>query len=222
MIGFSKILGCDDAARFSEAERREFGRHIHDSGEHLLSLINDLLDLSKIEAGKDDLRDEPMAVPDLLRSVQTMMTPHSVEAGVEFSVEGPGVVWPLLADRRKLLQILANLLSNAFKFTPRGGAVRLVCRTDKRGGCVFDVADTGIGIAPEDIPKAFAKFGQIENALDRGYAGTGLGLSLTKLLVEQHGGAIEVESEVGVGTTFTVSLPPERTLTGMDCAALAG
>lgn len=222
VIGFSKILGGEDAARFSEAERQEFGRHIHDSGDHLLNLINDLLDLSKIEAGKDELRSEPTDLPGLLKSIQTMMTPHSSDAGVGFKVEGPDPAWPLQADRRKLLQILANLLSNAFKFTPRGGAVSLVCRFDAAGGCAFDIADTGIGIAPEDLPKAFAKFGQIENDHARSYAGTGLGLSLTKLLVEQHGGVIGVESKVGAGTTFTVSLPPERTLTDMDAKALAG
>ncbi len=124
----------------------------------------------------------------------------------------------LRADERKLKQILVNLLSNAVKFTDAGGEVRLRawCRMDS--GYVFQIVDTGIGIASEDIPKALSRFGQVDADLDRQYEGTGLGLPLTKALVEQHGGVLDLQSKVGVGTTVTVRFPAERIVTSLDNA----
>lgn len=210
VMGFSKLLQNDET--YSPKERLEFIKHIQDSGEHLLNLINDLLDLSKIEAGKDDLREDTIDLADFFRSVGNMLTPQSRDAGVAFKLTPPDDRRRIRADRRKMLQIFANLLSNAFKFTPEGGDVSLAAGFDADGACWLTVTDTGIGIAPDDIPKAFSKFMQIDNELDRQYDGAGLGLPLTKLLVEQHGGTLTLESEVGAGSTFTVRLPNERTL----------
>ncbi len=140
------------------------------------------------------------------------------QGGVKLEVELPNRLPALRADERKLKQILVNLLSNAVKFTDAGGAVtlRAWCRTDS--GYVFQIVDTGIGIAPEDIPKALSRFGQVDGDLDRQYEGTGLGLPLAKALVELHGGVLDLQSEVGVGTTVTVHFPAERIVTSLDNA----
>jgi len=132
------------------------------------------------------------------------------QGGIKLEPELPDQLPALRADERKLKQILVNLLSNAVKFTDTGGEVtlRAWCRTDS--GYVFQITDTGIGIAPEDIPKALLRFGQVGGALNRHYEGTGLGLPLTKALVELHGGTLDLQSEVGVGTTVTVRFPAER------------
>ncbi len=136
--------------------------------------------------------------------------------GIELALETAGELPGLRADERKLKQILVNLLSNAVKFTDAGGKVtlRAWCRMDS--GYVFQVVDTGIGIAPEDIPKALSRFGQIVGDLNRQYEGTGLGLPLTKALVELHGGALDLQSEVSVGTTVTVRFPAERIVASLE------
>ncbi len=140
--------------------------------------------------------------------------PSKAESKLEFEL--PDQLPALRADERKLKQILVNLLSNAVKFTDAGGEVtlRAWCRMDS--GHVFQIVDTGIGIAPEDIPKALSHFGQVDGDLNRQYEGTGLGLPLTKALVELHGGALDLQSDVSVGTTVTVRFPAERILASLE------
>ncbi len=146
----------------------------------------------------------------------TLVGQRSEQGGIKLEFELPDQLPALRADERKLKQILVNLLSNAVKFTDAGGEVRLRawCRMDS--GYVFQIVDTGIGIAPDDIPKALSRFGQVDADLNRQYEGTGLGLPLTKALVEQHGGALDLQSEVGVGTTVTVRFPAERIVASLD------
>lgn len=206
VIGFAQLLKTTEAAE----ERIEFSENIHASGAHLLSLINDLLDLSKIESGKDDLKEEAFAALDVISAVQGMLATRAAEAGVEFSVELPPETHRLTGERRKLIQVLVNLGANAVKFTPEGGQIDVTCGFEGDGGYAFTVRDTGIGIAEGDIPKAFAKFSQIDNALTRSYEGAGLGLPLSQLMAAQHGGEIVVESELGVGSIFTLRLPADR------------
>lgn len=212
VIGFANLLRMKEGASDDDLERQEFATHIHDSGQHLMSLINDLLDLSKIEAGLDELREEAFEIKDVAVAAHKMTLNRGLEAGVEMVLDVPEGLPKLRGDRRKVLQIMLNLLSNAVKFTESGGRATLSVRPTADGGIVFDITDTGIGIAPEDLPKAFAKFSQIDSALSRKVDGTGLGLSLTSRLVEQHDATIDVQSEVGKGSVFSVRFPPERTI----------
>lgn len=218
VIGFAQLLKTTETAE----ERIEFSENIHASGAHLLSLINDLLDLSKIEAGKDDLKEEIFAAQDVVSAVQGMLATRAATAGIHFSVEMPPEAHRLTGERRKLIQILINLGANAVKFTPDGGRIEVTCGFEADGTYAFAVRDTGIGIAEADIPKAFAKFSQIDNALTRSYEGAGLGLPLSQLMAVQHGGEIVVESEVGVGSVFTLRLPARRARVVEDDAAAGG
>ncbi len=166
--------------------------------------------MSKIESGADELRVDKIEIPEIIRSALKLVGQRAEQGGIKLELELPDQLPALRADKRKLTQILVNLLSNAVKFTDAGGKVtlRAWCRMDS--GYVFQIVDTGIGIAPEDIPKALSRFGQVDGDLNRQYEGTGLGLSLTKALVELHGGTLDLQSEVSVGTTVTVRLPAER------------
>lgn len=212
VVGFSHILKSEPVKPGVNDEQIEFAEHIHHSGEHLLSLINDLLDLSKIESGKDELNENRVDLKSLTRSAATMVQNRAIEAGIEVVLDVPSDPPPLLADRRKVLQALVNMLSNAVKFTASGGKTTLSVFFEDDGACRIRVQDTGIGIAEADIPKALAAFSQVENTLCRNYEGTGLGLPLTKSLIEQHGGELRLESEVGVGTTVTLAFPAWRSL----------
>ncbi len=182
----------------------------------MLDLINDILDLSKIESGTDELDEDKIEIPEISRSALKLVEQRAEQGGIKLELELPDQLPAPRADERKLKQILVNLLSNAVKFTDAGGEVtlRAWCRMDS--GYVFQITDTGIGIAPEDIPKALSRFVQVDSDLNRQYQGTGLGLPLTKALVEQHGGSLDLQSEVGVGTTVTVRFPAERIVASLD------
>ncbi len=216
IIGFSEIINCETFGPAGSAKYREYAGDIHESGRHLLDLINDILDLSKVESGEDDLHEENIEVPTLVRSVRMLVGHRAEQGGIKLVLELADQLPAMRADERKLKQILVNLLSNAVKFTEAGGEVRLRtwCRMDS--GHVFQIVDTGMGIAPEDIPKALSRFGQVDADLDRRFEGTGLGLPLTKALVEQHGGTLDLQSEVSVGTTVTVRFPAERIVASLD------
>lgn len=220
VIGFANLLQMKEGSSADDLERREFATHIFDSGQHLMSLINDLLDLSKIEAGLDELREETFEVREVVTAGYKMSMNRGSEAGVETVLDVPEGLPRLRGDRRKVTQILLNLLSNALKFSTRGRRVILKARLAADGGILFDIIDTGIGIAPEDLPKAFAKFSQIDSALSRKVEGTGLGLPLTVRLVEQHEGTLDVQSKVGEGSTFSVHFPPERSIPNTKSAVL--
>jgi signal transduction histidine kinase len=210
IIGFSELMGNATLGPLGNPKYEEYTKDINDSGRHLLALINDILDLSKVESGADEIHEEQIQIREVVGSVITMVKGRAQKGGVKLELEVSDHLPALRADIRKLKQILVNLLSNAIKFTDPGGKVtfRIWCRTGS--GYVFQVADTGIGIALDDIPKAIAPFQQVDGELNRKYEGTGLGLPLTKSLVELHGGSLDLQSRLGVGTTVTVRLPEER------------
>jgi signal transduction histidine kinase len=210
IIGFSEIIRDEAFGPVGSTKYSDYANDINDSGQHLLGLINDILDLAKIESGADELYEEQIDIEEFVRSVMTLVGRRAEEGEIRLTWDLPEDLPALRADNRKLKQILVNLLSNAIKFTPAGGQVTLKALVDKDGSYEFRVSDTGIGIAADDIPKALSKFGQVDAALNRQYEGTGLGLPLTKALVEIHGGNLDLESEVGVGTTATARFPAER------------
>ncbi len=210
IIGFSEMIKTATFGPIGSPKYREYATDIYGSGQHLLNVITDILDISKIEAGKLELHEEPVDVPEAVESCLMLVNERAENAGLTLEIEIADDLPPLRADERKLKQILINLLSNAVKFTPEGGTVttRVWCHRDD--GYVFQVADTGIGIAPDDIPKVLAPFGQVDSTLARKYEGTGLGLPLTKSLVEMHGGSFDLQSEPGVGTTVTARFTAGR------------
>jgi signal transduction histidine kinase len=210
IIGFSEVIKDEMFGPTERIKYSSYAEDIYSSGQHLLALINDILDLSKVESGAAELHEESIYIPDLVKSALTMVE-HGARTGEVALVLDISDDLPLLwADERKLKQILVNLLANAVKFTEAGGVItfRAWCRANS--GFVFQVVDTGIGMAASDIPKALSKFGRIDSVLSRKYEGTGLGLSLSKALIELHGGSLDLQSEVGVGTTVTVRLPTNR------------
>ncbi len=212
IIGFSELIGGEMFGPVGNDSYREYANDIRESGQHLLDLINNILDLSKCESGSDELREENLDISELTRSVRWLVTGRAQDGNVELETELAEDAPMLRADKLKLKQILINLLSNAIKFTDAGGKVTLKAWCSMDGGYVFQVVDTGIGIALEDIPKALMPFQQIDNRLNRKYQGTGLGLPLSKSLIEMHGGSLDLQSQVGVGTTVTVRFPAERTV----------
>jgi signal transduction histidine kinase len=210
IIGFSEVITNETFGPIGSVKYREYTNDIHESGHHLLGLINDILDLSKVESGTEELHEDKIEIPEIISSALKMVRQRAEQGGIKLEIELRDQLPALRADERKLKQILVNLLSNAIKFTDAGGNVTLSVRCRMDSGYVFQIADTGIGIAPEDIPKALSRFGQVDGDLNRQFEGTGLGLPLTKALVELHGGALDLQSEVGVGTTVTVRFPAER------------
>jgi PAS domain S-box-containing protein len=212
ILGFSEVIaeqhfGDEELERYSG-----YARDIHASGAHLLSIIEDILDLSKIEAGHSTLDETVTPVFELAGSVRTLMGKRFEDAGIDFHLEVAEPQTLLEVDRRKITQILVNLLSNAAKFTPKGGTVIMGGARKPDGSFVFAVRDTGIGIAAKDLEAVLAPFGQIESAFRRKHHGTGLGLPLSKALAEQHGGTLAIESAVNQGTTVIITLPPERVI----------
>ncbi|MEX2009880.1 MAG: ATP-binding protein, partial [Dongiaceae bacterium] len=173
-------------------------------------LINDILDLSKIEAGGEEQHEEEIDIPEIIRSVMTLVKGRAEKSGVRLALDLPDGLPMLRADERKIKQILVNILSNGIKFTKAGGSVTLKAWCPPGNGYVLRITDTGIGMALEDIPKALTPFGQIDSELSRKHEGTGLGLPLTKHLVEMHSGSLDLQSAKGVGTTVTVRFPAER------------
>jgi PAS domain S-box-containing protein len=222
IIGFAEVIRNETFGPVGSARYRDYVTDIHDSGRHLLAIINDVLDLSKIEAGHMQLQEETIDLPKVIRSAVGFMTERAREGGVTLAVElGPGPLPTLRADRRVVMQILANLLSNAVKFTPPGGRVAVKAWHRPPGDFALQVVDSGIGMAFEDIPKALARFGQVDSGLQRAHEGTGLGLPLAKSLIELHGGSLDLESKVGSGTTVTIRFPAARVTGPSAASALA-
>ena len=205
IIGFSDMMKSQLLGPIGSVRYLEYARDIHASGTHLLSLINDVLDMSKIEAGRYTIHPEPLDAAEMLRTCARLVRVRANEAGVALGI-GVSQELPLTADARALKQILLNLLTNAIKFTPAGGNVNLSAGREN-DGIIFRVSDTGCGIPAEDLPRIGRRFEQVDNALTRKGEGTGLGLALSRALVELHGGTLTLESTVGVGTTVSVWLP---------------
>jgi signal transduction histidine kinase len=204
VIGFSEVLLQRMFGELSD-KQDEYLKDIYASGQHLLSLINDILDLSKIEAGRMELAPAPFHLPGALEGAVTLVRERAARHGIALHLDLDPRLGELVGDERKVKQVLLNLLSNAVKFTPEGGRISLEARrTD--GSVAISVADTGIGIAPEDQAAIFEEFRQVGSD-EKKREGTGLGLTLAKKFVELHGGRIWVESEPGRGSTFTFTLP---------------
>jgi cell cycle sensor histidine kinase DivJ len=206
VIGFSEILNRELFGALGEQRYRDYARMIHESGEHLLHVVNDILDMSKIEAGKFKLIKEPFDVGALITSCAEVMR-HAAEAKrLTLLSEVPSGLPELVADRRACKQMLLNVIANAIKFTDAGGWVRISAR-EESGIIELVVADNGVGIAEQDLPKLGNPFVQADNAYNRGHDGAGLGLSVVKGLARLHGGRLEIASKLGQGTTAIVALP---------------
>jgi len=209
IIGFSEILADDHTAGALSPQQKEQIGYVLDSGRHLLALINDVLDLARVEAGRIELHEEWVSPRSLLDATRELGYALGLKQGVDLEVVAADDLPALFIDPVRMKQVLFNLLSNAIKFTPRGGRV-LVTATGDRDACRLAVQDTGVGIAEEDLPRLFREFERIEPKAGTRPEGTGLGLALTKRLVELQGGSIAVTSTPGRGSTFTVTLPYGR------------
>ncbi|HLY25480.1 MAG TPA: GAF domain-containing sensor histidine kinase, partial [Aggregatilineales bacterium] len=204
VINFTRIVLDGHAGPVTD-QQKEFLDHVHDSGQHLLGLINDILDLAKIEAGKMQLRREMTPIEPILRGVMSTAVGLTRDKGLVLKAEIAPELPPLDIDGVRIRQVLLNLLSNAAKFTPRGGITMRASVQDH--GVLITVEDTGIGIKTEDIPKVFEEFRQIDGSLHRIETGTGLGMPISRRFVELHGGKMWIESEPGKGTTISFTLP---------------
>lgn len=208
IIGFSEIMKAEMMGTFENTRYQDYIRDIHGSGVHLLSLINDILDYSKAEAGKLELEITEVDATKTIQNSMRLVTPRAEAAEVKLIEEIPKEHIVLHTDAKKLKQVMLNLLSNAVKFTPPGGEVKVSAWIDAMENAAYvRVQDSGIGIAPKDISRAMAPFGQVDSTLSRKYDGTGLGLPLTYKFVQLLGGTFAIESTVNVGTTITFSLP---------------
>lgn len=210
IIGFSEFIGSEALGPIGQPSYAEYMVDIETSAKHLLELINDILDLSKIEAGDPVLDEQRIDIADLIDACFVLIRHRAQASKIEVSADVPDLIPPIYGDARKLKQILVNLLSNAIKFTPSGGNVTLRASYDDVTGGMLQVIDNGIGMTETDIPNALRPFWQAESYLNRKYEGTGLGLPLCKSLVKLHQGELKIESELGIGTTVTVSLPASR------------
>ena len=211
ILGFSQILSSESANTISSASRSEYARNIYSSGGHLLAIINDILDISKIEAGEFELDESAFDVEEVLSTAHEMLDGMAENGDIAVTCTPPPAPIGLFADKRVVTQIIVNLLSNAIKFNKENGRVAVSTALGPDDGLSIIVADTGIGISAADIPRVLAPFGQVRSSSHRTYGGTGLGLSLSKHLVELHGGSLTLESEFGKGTTVCVTFPRERT-----------
>ena len=212
IIGFTNLAkkNISDTAKIED-----YPTKINVAGDHLLSLINDVLDMSRIESGKIELEISPMSVQDMMDEINTIMVGDMKEHGLEFTINNDVTHDSVECDRLRLKQVIINLLSNAMKFTPEGGSVSIgISETSGEqadiDSYVITVADTGIGMSPDFCKKVFEAFERERTSTVSGIQGTGLGMSITKKLVDMMGGRISVESEVGIGTTFTVELPLKK------------
>jgi two-component system cell cycle sensor histidine kinase PleC len=212
IIGFSEVLGSEMFGPLGNQRYLEYAHDVHGAGKHLLALINDILDLSKAEAGRFELVDEEVVTADLAGECLKLVRDRARQAGLTLEGEmAPGLP-NLVVDRRRMKQVLLNLLSNAIKFTPSGGSVELAAHCDAAGRMILEVRDSGIGMTPDTIPLALEPFRQIASPFARNAEGTGLGLPLVKSLIECHGGQLEIESALDHGTVARLVLPAERTV----------
>jgi PAS domain S-box-containing protein len=209
IIGFAEIMRDELLGPLGAPHYREYASDIHQSGKHLLDLINDILDLSKVEAGRLELHEEDCNVPALLAASLRLMNERAHASDLRIEQRFPRHLPLLRADARSLKQILLNLVSNAIKFTPSGGRIVISADADYES-FNLTIADSGIGMTADGVRKALEAFGQVDSSLSRKYEGTGLGLPLTRALVELHGGRLEIDSALGDGTRVTASFPAER------------
>jgi PAS domain S-box-containing protein len=212
ILGFSEVIKSQMFGPIGTQKYADYAGDIHTSGQHLLDLINDVLDLAKLEAGKLDLRETDISLASIVAQCIALLRQRAKEAGVTLNVEMPDRSPALRADERAIKQVLINLLSNAVKFTPEGGKIVTRVTAAPRKGLTIRVSDSGIGMSAAEIETALAPFGQIDSKLARKHQGTGLGLPITRSLVRLHGGDIAIESAPGKGTTITVHFPASRVI----------
>jgi PAS domain S-box-containing protein len=213
VIGFSQILMEEMFGPLGGDNYRGYAKDINSAGNHLLHLISDILDISKIEAGELELSETQVDVGGILVACMKMMRDRADEGGLVLSVEFDHDLQEIFADELRIKQIVLNLLSNSIKFTEPGGRVTASAYVTDAGGMALSVKDTGIGIAEKDLRRVLSPFEQVRDHHMVSQEGTGLGLFLTQALAHMHGGQLEIESELGKGTQVTVTLPPERVLT---------
>jgi signal transduction histidine kinase len=208
IIGFSEVLLEKLFGELNE-KQDDYLKDIHASGKHLLGLINDILDLSKVEAGRMELEPSTFEIGEAVANAMTLIRERAQRHAIVLGQQIDPKLGQIVADERKFKQILLNLLSNAVKFTPDGGRIDVLA-TSEDSNAIIAVHDTGIGIAPQDQAAVFEEFRQVGTDYTKKQEGTGLGLALTKKFVELHGGRIWLESELGKGSTFTFSIPLDR------------
>jgi PAS domain S-box-containing protein len=211
VIGFAELIKDEMLGAISEPRYREYASDIHSSGKHLLRIINDILDMTKVEAGTYRLNEDLCDVAKVVGEGIGLVRNQAVQKELEISIDVPDDLPFLFADARCIRQTVVNVVSNAVKFTPQGGHVVVSARLSD-GAIAIVVADTGIGMAQDDIPRAFSPFRQLEGSHGRKFEGAGLGLSLIKAMVDLHEGTLQIDSQVGVGTTVTARFPPSRTI----------
>jgi two-component system NtrC family sensor kinase len=210
IIGFADVMRHKMFGPFDCDRYREYLDDIHHAAHHLLRIINDILDISRVESGRLDLHEEDFDIEDALQSVSRLVGDQVRRQELTMKIEVPTGLPLLHGDRRILEQAFLNLLYNAAKFTPAGGRITVGAKLEADGGLCIAVADTGVGIAAEDIEKVMSPFGQVDNKLSRNHAGTGLGLPLSETFIKLHGGRLDIESVVDKGTTVIIRLPKER------------
>jgi PAS domain S-box-containing protein len=212
VIGFAELIASEAFGPVGNERYRDHAGEIEAAGRDLLKMINDVLELAKIEAGKLQLYEREVDVPAVVDSCLVLAGGRAHHAGLSLEAEVPEDLPLLWADERMLKQMLTSILSNAIKFTPSGGRLKVAVSAGPGQGHTFEISDSGIGMSLEDIPKAMVHFGQIDGRHDKKFAGTGLGLPLAKSLVELHGGSLDLESELGQGTRVTLRFPAGRVL----------
>ncbi len=211
IIGFSEVIEHEILGKAATSPKYVgYARDINNAGCHLLSVINAILDIAKIEVGRLELEEEVFDLENSLDSCMKMLAEHAAKSHVELARATPAPLPNFRGDEMKFKQIVINLLSNAIKFTQEGGQVSLAATIEEDGVLRVAVIDTGIGIAPEDLPKVMAPFTQVESAHSRKYEGTGLGLPISRALTELHGGEFSITSELEAGTTVTMRFPASR------------
>lgn len=212
MVGFAEIMNQKVFGPVRPERYAQYIEDIHNAGTHMLAVINDMLDLSKAEAGKLEVRDAELDLAEVARICVRLVRERAARAGLSVEVRMPDGLPPLRGDEHLIKQMALNLLTNAVNYTPEGGEVAIDAWMRADGGLSMRVTDTGVGIPADEIPKILEAYGQAGTARERRVEGTGLGLPLVKAMIELHGGALEVESEPGEGSAFTLRFPPERTL----------
>ncbi len=210
ILGFSEIIKGELLGKLNNENYLEYAGDIHESGSHLLEVINDILDISKIESGKVELQEEEFDLPDMIDKSLRLVTERAQNNSIEIKLDLQPGLPNLIADLRLTKQCLINLLSNSVKFTSEQGVVTVRGWRETDGRLAISVSDNGIGIAEEDIKRVLLPFGQVESAFSRDHQGTGLGLPLTKSFIELHGGSLEVKSTLGAGTEVIMWFPVER------------
>jgi len=210
IMGFAQVMAEESYGPLNDQRYREYANNIHESGKHLLAILNDILDVSRLETGVWQLVEREVDFNRVVDSVARMVLDRTTKAGLSLEISCDTDLAEVLADERMVRQMLLNLLSNAAKFTPEQGTISVQSMRNDAGETILRVSDTGVGIAEENFEKILMPFGQVENALSRSTSGTGLGLSLVKSMIELHGGEIRIESVPDEGTSFSLVFPASR------------